>query len=153
MQPSDVPRTQRVAAYAVVVRNGQVLLAQLSESTPRPGDWTLPGGGVEHGEHPRDAVVREVHEETGLAVEVGPLLDVDSLRVTPDDGSTDYHGIRLVFAGWVSSTADPRVVEVDGSTCASAWVDLDRVVSGQVPVTQLVSLALDWLARYRAASG
>lgn len=143
-------RVQRVAAYAVCVRDGRLLLAQLSERTANPGSWTLPGGGIDHGEPPRQAVVREFREETGLEVEVGPLLDVDSLHV-PHDGANDYHSVRLVFVGWVASSETPRVLEIDGSTAASAWIDLADVASGAVPVTSLVVLALQWLSRFASA--
>ena len=55
-------RVQRLAAYGVATAGqgagGRILLSRLSARTGTPGGWTLPGGGVEHGEHPRDAVVR-----------------------------------------------------------------------------------------------
>ena len=57
---------QRLAAYALVLRGDEVLLTRNSVRGPRPGTWTLPGGGVDHGEPPGGAVVREVDEETGL---------------------------------------------------------------------------------------
>jgi ADP-ribose pyrophosphatase YjhB (NUDIX family) len=136
---------QRVAAYALCVRDGQVLLAQLSHRTAMAGVWTLPGGGVEHGEHPRDAVVREVHEETGLAVEVGDLLDVDSLRVTGRNSQgrlEDYHSIRLVFVCTVDSRQQPVVQERDGTTAASAWVPLHDIAAGRHQIASLVEFAL-----------
>ncbi|MET7855449.1 NUDIX domain-containing protein [Streptomyces avermitilis] len=71
----------RLAAYAVCVEDGRVLLAR--HVPPEGGsNWTLPGGRVEHGEDPFDAVIREVAEETGYAAVVGRLLGVDS-RVIP----------------------------------------------------------------------
>jgi hypothetical protein len=54
----------RVAAYAVVVESGQVLLPHWLEG-PISG-WTLPGGGIDPGEDPADAVVREVEESSSL---------------------------------------------------------------------------------------
>src|SRR5262245_42640675 len=56
----------RLGAYAVVVRDGQVLLALWNE--PDGPQWTLPGGGVELQEALEEAVVREVREETGYDV-------------------------------------------------------------------------------------
>ncbi|CAB4696551.1 unannotated protein [freshwater metagenome] len=71
MSGPDLPVRRRLAAYALVVRGGDVLLTRLSARVTDDELWTLPGGGVEHGEDPRAAVVREVHEETGLEVSVG----------------------------------------------------------------------------------
>lgn len=137
-------RRQRVGAYAVCVHDGRVLLAQLSGRTGSPGTWTLPGGGIDHGEHPRDAVVREVHEETGLRAEVGALLDVDSVHFTgrsPSGVLEDYHAVRLVFACSVATDVEPHVVETDGSTMAAAWVPLADA-GGTVPVSELVRVGL-----------
>ena len=71
----------RLAAYAVCIEDGRVLLAR---HVPPKGEsnWTLPGGRVEHGEDPFDAVIREVAEETGCDAVVERLLGVDS-RVIP----------------------------------------------------------------------
>ncbi|MFI6644336.1 NUDIX hydrolase [Streptomyces sp. NPDC050504] len=71
----------RLAAYAVCVEDGRVLLAR-HVSSRGESNWTLPGGRVEHAEDPFDAVVREVAEETGCDAVVERLLGVDS-RVIP----------------------------------------------------------------------
>ncbi len=142
----EAVRRQRVGAYAVCVRDDSVLLAQLSHRTGWPGGWTLPGGGVDHGEHPREAVVREVHEETGLQVEVRELLEVDSIHFTghaPDGTLEDYHSIRLLYRGEVSGRDEPRVLEVDGSTSAAAWIPLSELDSDDIEVVALVRTGLE----------
>ena len=131
--PSDEapPRRQRVAAYALLTQDATVLLTRMSGLTRIPGRWTLPGGGIDHGEDPREALVREVYEETGLHVVPGPLADVHSSHfVGPrSDGLVeDYHGIHLIFRATLapeSLAVEPNVVEVDGSTDLAAWVDRD----------------------------
>jgi 8-oxo-dGTP diphosphatase len=151
------PRRQRVAAYAVIVRSGpagdEVLLSRLAPYLSPDERWTLPGGGVEFGEHPRDAVVREVYEEAGLAAQVGELAWVDSARRTTTDPAvpaTDLHSVRMVFEGWVPRDAPPpRVVEVDGSTVDARWHPLAAVVDGSVPTTGTVRAALEALAPAR----
>ena len=58
----------------------RLLLCRLSDITERPGWWTLPGGGIDFGEHPEAGALRELHEETGLIGRIVELLAVDSLR-------------------------------------------------------------------------
>ncbi|GAA4122620.1 hypothetical protein GCM10022215_28590 [Nocardioides fonticola] len=145
---ATAPRAQRLAAYVVVVRDHQVLLCRLSERVADTELWTLPGGGVEHGEHPRDAVVREVYEETGLQVSVGETARVHSVHQQnfERDGLWDYHSVRLVYDGHVAADAPaPRVVEVDGTTAEARWISLTDVVAGRVP---LVPLAREELRAY-----
>lgn len=130
----------RVAAYAVVVRDGQLLLAR----SPGPGgvpEWVLPGGGTEHGEDPYDTVRREVEEETGHLVEVTRLLGVDSTRRTVPASlgrTVDHHGIRLLYEAHV--TGGELRDEVGGTTELAAWQPLDAV-AGLVRV-RLVDIAL-----------
>ncbi|HEX8781221.1 MAG TPA: NUDIX domain-containing protein [Nocardioides sp.] len=142
----SLPRRQRVAAYAVVVRDGRILLSRLSPRISPREQWTLPGGGLDHGEDPRDAVVREVYEETGLQATVGGTARVYSWhrpRTRRDGEAHDFHALRIVYEGWVAPDSPaPRVLEVDGSTSAAAWHDVLDVESGRVPVVPLVAQAL-----------
>jgi 8-oxo-dGTP diphosphatase len=138
---------QRVAAYAVIVRDGRILLSRLSERLTSKELWTLPGGGVEHGEDPRDAVVREVHEETGLDAMIGETAHVYSFhqRDTWRQGRrADAHSLRIVYDGWVPpDSPEPHVVEVDGSTMEAAWHPVGAVLDGTVPVVSLVTEVLE----------
>ena len=125
----SLPRRQRVAAYAVVLREHQghteVLLSRLAPRISRNELWTLPGGGLEHGEDPRQGLVREIHEEAGLAATVGDNAHVYSAhlpRSSRDGELVDFHALRIVYDAWVPADApEPRVVEVGGSTVDVAW--------------------------------
>ncbi|GAB2906803.1 MULTISPECIES: NUDIX hydrolase [Streptomyces] len=117
----------RVAAYAVCVRDGRMLLARWvgRDGTRR---WTLPGGGMDHGEDPYDTVIREADEETGYTVEPTALLGVDS--VTEDHsrrlGSrASFHSLRLVYEARV--TGGTLRHETNGSTDMAAWHPLEEV--------------------------
>jgi 8-oxo-dGTP diphosphatase len=149
----SLPKRQRVAAYAVILRvppgstTGQeILLSRLAERITSDELWTLPGGGLDHGEDPRDAVLREVREETGLDAEVGETARVYSAHlpgVWRDGRRVDAHALRIVYDGWVAVDAPaPRVVEVDGSTAEAAWHPVNEVIDGTLPVAPLVLEAL-----------
>jgi 8-oxo-dGTP diphosphatase len=143
---AGLPQRQRVAAYAVILRDGQILLSRLSEAVTSDELWTLPGGGLDHGEDPRDAVIREVHEETGLDVMVGETARVYSAHlpeVWREGRRVDAHALRIVYDGWVPLDAPaPHVVEVGGSTVEAGWKALADVVDGTVPVAPMVLEAL-----------
>ncbi len=141
-----LPRRQRVAAYAVILREDEILLSRLAPRVSREELWTLPGGGLDHGEDPHDAVVREVHEETGLDATVGETARLYSAHIPGawrDGVQVDAHALRIVYDGWVHPDApEPRVLEVDGSTVEAAWVPVADVLSGARPVVSMVLEAL-----------
>lgn len=143
---SSLPRRQRVAAYAVIVRDGSILLSRLAARVTKEELWTLPGGGLDHGEDPRDAVVREVYEETGLRAVVGDdarLYSAHLPGVWRDGRRVDAHALRIVYVGSVpEDSPEPHVVEIDGSTVEAAWHPLEGVRDGSVPVVPMVSAAL-----------
>lgn len=123
-------RHRRVGAYAVVLDDARLLLTQLARDTPAPGAWTLPGGGIDPGESPLAAVLREVHEETAHELVAPALLDVDSTHVTgraPSGRLEDFHGIGVIFLAGVREVLEPRVLDVGGSTAAAAWVPVDKL--------------------------
>jgi 8-oxo-dGTP diphosphatase len=153
---SHPPRRQRVAAYAVIVRGGQILLARIAPKIAPSEQWTLPGGGIDFGEHPDDAVLREVHEETGLGCELGGPIWIGSAHRLFDSGArgdlqgSEMHSVRIVYDAWVPADApEPRVVEVDGSTVDARWHSVADVEAGRVPTVPMVRQAL---ARHQPAT-
>jgi len=139
----------RVAAYAVVLDDdGRLLLSHWNEG-PQRDAWSMPGGGIDPGEDPVDAAVREVREETGYDVVVDELLGVDSLVIPVErrQPSADgpLHALRIVYRAHVVGGA--LTVEVDGSSDDAAWftpaevdalhrvdlVDASRRFAGLVP--------------------
>ncbi|KOV98742.1 NUDIX hydrolase [Streptomyces sp. NRRL B-1140] len=130
----------RVAAYAICVRDGQILLAR-SPAWDGTLEWVVPGGGMEHGEDPYDTVRREVEEETGYRIEVTGLLGVNSSHSVFRNGfgaPVDHHGVRLVYEGRIIGGELRN--EVNGSTDLAAWHDLDAV-PGLVRIS-MVDIAL-----------
>jgi len=143
-------QVMRVAAYAVVVADGAVLLTEMAQSTPVPGQWALPGGGVDHGESPLEAVHREVHEETGHRLRDVRLLDVGSHRFTaraPSGRLEDFQSIQVVYTGEVEEVREPQVLDVGGSTTQARWVPL-----GELDDLPLTDGTRRWLAQLSGAA-
>ncbi len=133
----------RVGAYAVIVRNDQILLTHWNE-LGRTG-WTLPGGGIEELETVQQAAVREIAEETGYVAELGELLGVDSAFVPPERrltprGDAVLHALRIVFTATV--VGGELTHEVGGSSDEARWVPLAQLDS--LSLVSLVPLALQW---------
>jgi 8-oxo-dGTP diphosphatase len=122
-----MPERQRIAAYGVCLDDeGRLLLARAAPWLTLKGRWFLPGGGVDHGEHPIDALRREIEEESGLVVTLGPLLDILSdVRVMPD--GTSLHTVRMIYR--VASWTGTLRAELEGTTDAIAWFPQDELAS------------------------
>ncbi len=130
----------RLAAYAVVARDEHILLSLWNEV--EPGQWTMPGGGVELHETVEAAVVRELREETGYEVSLVRLLGVDTLLVPASDRKLaterPLKAVRVVFEATVNGGELTR--EVGGSTDEARWIPLADVPT--LPRVPLVDVAL-----------
>ena len=107
-----------VVAAAVVIRDGCVLLTRRTEGQHLAGLWEFPGGKLEDGESPEEALVRECREECGIEVEVAEILDVTHHRYPEKD-------VLLLFYRCELRTGEVRHLQV----ADHAWVappDLDR---------------------------
>ena len=141
----------RVGCYAWIERDGAVLLSRWRGMTlpdgrvARPG-WTLVGGGIEPGETPEQAAVREVGEESGYAVRLTGVLTTDAWSGVDDrdpTGQAVWQAVRVVFTAEVES--GELTVETDGSSDDVRWVPLEELAA--LPCLSLVDTA------WRAAGG
>ncbi|MDO5493514.1 MAG: NUDIX domain-containing protein [Nesterenkonia sp.] len=121
----------RVGAYAVITEGGKLLLPHLDDEVGI--GWTLPGGGLEPGEPPDEAALREVLEETGYDVELTSTLGVRSFVVSGDrrlraeDMGRDLQILQIIYRARVVSGM--LRVESEGSTDDVAWHDFEAVDS------------------------
>jgi len=118
----EYPDRPIVGVGAIIVADGGVLLVQRANE-PLRGHWSLPGGAVEAGETLRDAIVREVREETGLEINVGPVVDVLDRITSDSEGRPRFHYVLIDFlcmpvGGTLACASDAADVQ---------WVALDEL--------------------------
>jgi 8-oxo-dGTP diphosphatase len=125
-------RTVLVAA-AVIVESGRVLLTQRKTGAHLEGRWEFPGGKVESGEDPRDALRRELREELGIETTVGEIVDVTFHRYEEADKA-----VLLLFflASRAPSSPEPRALDV----AAFEWARRERLDPERFPPADVAVL-------------
>lgn len=93
----DYPDRPFLGVGAIIIDDSRVLLVRRA-NPPLQGEWSIPGGLVETGETTRDAIVREVLEETGLNVEVIRLVEVFERILHDEQSRVQYHYVLLDYA-------------------------------------------------------
>lgn len=84
-----------VAAVALVDADGRILIQQRPEGKPAAGLWEFPGGKIEQGETPEQALVRELREELGIDTETSCLAPATFASEASDH--SDRHLVLLLF--------------------------------------------------------
>ncbi len=121
------PERPILGVGAIIANDGRVLLVERGQD-PLKGVWSLPGGVVEAGEQLKDAVRREVREETGLEVEPVSMVEVFE-RIMPDaSGRTEYHYVLIDYLCRV--TGGRLHAESDASD--ARWVPRDELHSYRI---------------------
>ena len=123
-----------VVAAAVIVEAGRVLLTQRKAGAHLAGMWEFPGGKVESGEDPRDALRRELEEELGITTSVGEIVDVAFHRYDDADKA-----VLLLFfeATRTTDSSAPRALDV----AAFTWATADELLPERFPPADVAVLA------------
>jgi ADP-ribose pyrophosphatase YjhB (NUDIX family) len=93
------PARPIVGVGAVVIDAGRVVLV-LRRYDPLAGRWSLPGGTLEIGETLEAGVAREILEETGLEIRVGPIIETFDRIIRDDEGRVRYHFVLVDYLCW-----------------------------------------------------
>lgn len=110
----------RTVVAAIIQRDGKILVAQRPPTKHYPLQWEFPGGKVEAGETPEAALKREIHEELGVDVAVGAIVD----RFRYDYGAG--HDYELMFFECTVIAGEPSAQPGQGIH-ALAWVERSRL--------------------------
>ena len=116
------PERPIVGVGAVIVDDGKVLLIK-RKYEPLKGHWSLPGGMVEVGEPLEAALTREMQEETGLLVDVGPVIEVFDRIMRDEQRRVRYHFVLIDYLCWPSGGTLGAGSDVD----AAIWADPDAL--------------------------
>ena len=121
-----------VAAAALIDADGRVLLAERPSGRPMAGLWEFPGGKVEAGERPEQALIRELAEELGIAVEEACLAPL----TFASHGYADFH---LLMPLYVCRRWHGIVVPREGQKLA--WVRPNRLRDYAMPPADVPLIA------------
>jgi 8-oxo-dGTP diphosphatase len=95
----EYPGRPIVGVGAVIVKDGRVLLVK-RRYEPLAGRWSIPGGTLELGETLETGVAREMREETGLEIEIGPVIEVFDRIMFDADQRVRYHFVLVDYLCW-----------------------------------------------------
>ena len=93
---SRYPTSPIVGVGAVIVQDGQIVLIK-RRYEPLAGQWSLPGGRLELGETLQAGVAREMLEETGLEIEVGPVIEVFDRIFLDEERQVRFHYVLIDY--------------------------------------------------------
>lgn len=113
-----------IASVAAVVLDGSRVLLVRRGRAPREGIWTFPGGAMEVGETAREACAREILEETGLTIRVGPPVEVVDIREA-DGPRWRYHYTIIDFLAEPAPESGPLAAATDAAE--AVWAPLDAL--------------------------
>jgi ADP-ribose pyrophosphatase YjhB (NUDIX family) len=112
------PERPIVGVGGVIVDEGKVVLIR-RKYEPMKGQWTLPGGMVEIGESLEAALTREMLEETGMVVEVGPVIQVVDRITRDEERRVLYHFVLIDYLCWPTG----GVLRAGSDVDAASWAE------------------------------
>jgi len=120
-----------LVSAAILIEDERVLLSQRKQGTHLAFCWEFPGGKVEEGEDPRDALARELREELGITCAIGAPVEITFHRYPSKE-------VLLLFfeATRLSHSAAPRAIDV----AAVRWASIEELNDADFPPADLAVL-------------
>ena len=149
-------RDPKVAVIAFVTFADKLLLVCRAVE-PAKGKWALPGGYMDAGEMPEDALRRELEEEVGLSIRINRLLDIFAMDEAPSNGDEakpavrPARGIVLVYQGEPESDGLITLQSMD-DVSAAGWFGADELPD-EIAFASTERLVAEWVAKRGAPNG
>ena len=133
---AEYPDEPRLAVGGVVIKDDRVLLVRRGKP-PAFGEWAIPGGSVELGESLKQAVERELREETGITVRAGEICHTFEAVKRDDDGRVRFHYVIIdLMAEYISGEPVPA-----SDATEAAWLTLAELKDRNINATTLELLS------------
>ena len=133
---AEYPDEPRLAVGGVVIKDDRVLLVRRGKP-PAFGEWAIPGGSVELGESLKQAVERELCEETGITVRAGEICHTFEAVKRDDDGRVRFHYVIIdLMAEYLSGEPVPA-----SDATEAAWLTLVELKDRNINTTTLELLS------------
>lgn len=129
---SDSEKPPVIVSAGVIIETARVLLSQRKSGTHLAGAWEFPGGKVEPGEDPRDALARELTEELGIDAEIGEPLEITFHRYATKS-------VLLLFFAAKRKAGSPEPQALD--VAAVRWASVDELRDEEFPPADVAVLA------------
>lgn len=125
----------RLASFAILERDGNMLLARRFNTGYADGLYQMPSGHIEENEYPVEAAAREAKEEVGVDIDIADLAFVHaSYRINQNDDAGDYVDFFFKTSKWSGDPFNAEPEKCDGLI----WVPMNELPSNTVPVIKEV---------------
>jgi 8-oxo-dGTP diphosphatase len=130
-----IRHTAKLASFAILERDGKILLARRFNTGYADGQYQMPSGHVDKGEYPVEAAAREAKEEVGVDIAIEDLMFVHaSYRINKVDDAGDYVDFFFKTAKWSG-----EVINAEPEKCDKlVWVSMSDLPENTVPVIKQV---------------
>lgn len=133
-----------LGAYGIVIKNNKILLIK-KQGGPYDGKLDLPGGRIEFGERPKDALKRELLEETGIEITNYKLFDSDSVTVKwkfkGDLVQTHHIGIFFTILNYNNEVKkEVKIDEINDDSLGAEFFDINKLSKKELSTIAILEL-------------
>ena len=118
-----------IPAVGAIVVGSRGLLLSLRAKNPAKGLWSVPGGLIKIGETQRDALRREILEETGIQIDIIDMITAGDVILHDSDGKVEYHYIWILYL----SKALNEDIHYESPELEARWFQLNELPSNEMP--------------------